>query len=381
MYTRTALIVSATLAASLVCSTLANAAYTVTDLGLGTAEAINDLGVIVGVGGDGGGGGYIWSNGTYGSLMPQQGATLPYAGALFSFTPKDINNNNVVAGYMYTQDGDRAFTWSNGAFLALPSLPFQTANTTLKYSRAVGINNSDQIVGSTVFPDGSAPWRATIWQSGAISSDIQWQTLAGDHPYAQWADTGGNAINDLGHVVGTSESNDGWRPFVYKDGQMTELLSSNGFDMTGVNAKDINNLGTIVGEGLGNSGFILSNGTVKLLGFEGGTTSKALSVNDSNLVVGMATIPDEFQSGHAFLFDGKDMIDLSLLPEVIASGWTELTYANDINNVGQIIGNGYINGEQHAFLLTPVSVPEPEAYAMMLAGLGLVGAVARGRRR
>lgn len=378
MNTSTALIVSATLAASLVSPTLAGAAYTITDLGPGTAEAINDLGVIVGTGG-GGGGAYIWRDGTYSSLMPQQGATLPFAGDLFSFTPKDINNNNVVAGYMYTQDGDRAFTWANGVFSALSSMPYQ--NYELKYSRAVGINNSNQVIGSVKMPgDSGGSWRATIWQSGAISSDIQWQTLAGDYPSAQWANTGGIAVNDLGHVVGTSESNDGWRPFLYKDGQMTELLSGNGFDMTGVNAKDINNLGTIVGEGLGNNGFILSNGTVKLLGFEGGTTSKALSVNDSNFVVGIASVPDEFQSGHAFLFDGKDMIDLSSLPEVIGSGWAELTYANDINNVGQIIGNGYINGEQHAFLLTPVSVPEPETYTMMLAGLGLVGAVARWRR-
>ena len=162
---------------------------------------------------------------------------------------------------------------------------------------------------------------------------------------------------------------------------MTELVSNNGFDMAGVTPRDINNLGVIVGEGLGDRGFIYSDGTVRLLGFDGGTMSKAISVNDSNFVVGMATVPDEFQSGHAFLFDGVDMVDLSLLPEVIAAGWSELAYANDINNLGQV-GVGYIGGEQHAFLLTPdsTSVPEPETLAMVLAGLGLIGLIASRRR-
>lgn len=354
--------------------TLANAAYTITDLGIGTATAINDAGAVVGNGNDVGS--YLWTNGTYVSLMPPQGATLPFAGTLSSFTPKDINNNNVVAGSMYTQDGDRAFTWSNGAFSALPSLPFQSGNSTLKYSFAVGINNYNQIIGSTILPDGGG-WRATVWQSGAISSDIQWKTLAGNYPNAQWADTYGVAINDLAQVVGTSESNSGWRPFIYSNGLMTEL-TANGYDFSGARPTDINNLGTIVGEGLGVGGFVLSDGTVKLLSFEGGTFSKALSVNDFNLVVGMATVPDAYQSAHAFMFDGQVMTDLSLLPEVIAAGWTELSYANDINNSGQIVGYGRINGEQHAFLLAPV--PEPETYAMFLAGLGFVGIMASRRK-
>jgi len=358
--------------------TFANAAYTITDLGLGTATAINDKGMVVGNRYNFGS--YLWTNGNYVSLIPPPGATLPFAGTLYSFTPMDINNNNVVSGSMYTQDGDRAFTWSNGTFSALPSLPFQYPNSQLKYSFAVGINNSDQVIGSMVMPAyvGGGVWRATVWQSGAISTDVQWKTLAGDYPNVQWANTYGVAINDLGQVVGTSQSNTGWRPFIYSNGLMTEF-TANGYDFSGVGPTDINNLGTIVGNGLGVGGFILSNGTVKLLSFEGGQFSKALSVNDYNLVVGMATVHDAYQSGHAFMFDGQAMTDLSLLPEVAAAGWSELSYANDINNAGQIVGYGQINGEQHAFLLTPV--PEPETYAMLLAGLGFVGVVAQRRKQ
>ena len=43
-----------------------------------------------------------------------------------------------------------------------------------------------------------------------------------------------------------------------------------------------------------------------------------------------------------------------------------LTLANDINNSGQVIAT---------------AVPEPEASALMLAGLGLVGFIARRKKR
>jgi hypothetical protein len=39
-----------------------------------------------------------------------------------------------------------------------------------------------------------------------------------------------------------------------------------------------------------------------------------------------------------------------------------------------------LTGQDHAFVLT-TPVPEPETYAMMLAGLGLLGVVARRRKQ
>jgi hypothetical protein len=49
------------------------------------------------------------------------------------------------------------------------------------------------------------------------------------------------------------------------------------------------------------------------------------------------------------------MVDLNTLIDPL-SGW-ELSDAADINSAGQITGQGLINHEYHAYLLTPILVP------------------------
>jgi hypothetical protein len=64
----------------------------------------------------------------------------------------------------------------------------------------------------------------------------------------------------------------------------------------------------------------------------------------------------------------------------VNAGWA-LERAFDINARGWIVGDAHntITNANHAFLLTPI--PEPETYAMFLAGLGLMAGMARCRRR
>jgi probable HAF family extracellular repeat protein len=85
------------------------------------------------------------------------------------------------------------------------------------------------------------------------------------------------------------------------------------------------------------------------------------------------------------LWDGTTMTDLNSFLDANTrdQGWS-LYSASDINDVGQIVGTAVnsITGEYQAFLLTPTApVPEPETYAMMLAGLGLLGLTARRRKQ
>jgi MYXO-CTERM domain-containing protein len=110
------------------------------------------------------------------------------------------------------------------------------------------------------------------------------------------------------------------------------------------------------------------------LGTLGGDGGFAQAINDYGQVVGQSETARNV--AEAFLYSGGVMVSLnSLLPP--NSGWF-IQDANDINDCGQIVGDGINpNGEQDAYLLTPV--PEPTGLAVaVVAGAGLL---VRRRRR
>ena len=129
------------------------------------------------------------------------------------------------------------------------------------------------------------------------------------------------------------------------------------------------------------------------LGTFGGYESTAFDINNLGEVIGIATTADD--NAHSFFYSHGDMTNLSMLDAVVSNGWTEITIS-DINNNGQIVGTGVnSHGQGEVFILsyTPdtqfnpspifiplLLVPEPETYAMLLAGLGLIGFMARRRK-
>lgn len=134
--------------------------------------------------------------------------------------------------------------------------------------------------------------------------------------------------------------------------------------------------------------------------------SFAYAINNIGQIVGRSITAGDV-AAHATLWSGGKITDLNsfLTDSQVGAGW-EIRDANDINDTGSIAVNAYnkLTGEQHAGLLVAVAepekppkvvidpppvivpppiatpIPEPETYAMMLAGLGLLG-LARRRRQ
>src|SRR5262249_52569083 len=90
------------------------------------------------------------------------------------------------------------------------------------------------------------------------------------------------------------------------------------------------------------------------LGTLGGTSSWANGVNASGEVVGSSSTGTE-PVNHAFLYSNHAMHDLNnLIPA--GSNWV-IVEGTAINDTGQIVAEGYYNGETYvrAVLLTPIT--------------------------
>jgi probable HAF family extracellular repeat protein len=156
------------------------------------------------------------------------------------------------------------------------------------------------------------------------------------------------------------------RAFVRVGGEMVVLDAAPGG--TSSHATDINEAGLVVGgpAAPGPRGrdpgraflFDPEAGTMADLGtLPGHDNSVAWAINTACQVVGYSwgRQGEGAPEAGAFLYDHRTglMSDLNdLIPP--ESGWTRL-WAPDINDAGQIVGQGWIDGEMHAFVLTPTS--------------------------
>lgn len=294
---------------------------------------------------------------------------------------RDINDAGIVAGWSNVPATDqfgntamRAIRWS--AKTGMQELPTLGGVQSI----ANGINAAGDIVGQAELdeddPDGFPLKHATLWKDDGTVIDLG--TFGGLRSVA-------HAINDLGQVVGQAWYDDGepynsrihqflWLPepaYGLPSG-LNDIDPNDTIDLTS-NAKGINVHGQVVGW---ISEFIPGGGIrtkpslwlpepahglpagMNDLGSlvpDGGGFGEA--VNDHGQVVGSA-VGSFADFGipiiHGFVWENGVMRDLNELIELEPGDNVFIGRAFGINNAGQIVGIGVINGGFHGYLLDPI---------------------------
>jgi len=316
--------------------------------------------------------------------------------------PKAINNSGVVVGASNTdQYPTTAFRWSSGNPLEL-----------IEGTSANAVNDNGQITGSTIsgafILDGNS---YLDWPDYAAFGINQWGSVAGysvgENPFQARslpynpAIFNGNewSVFDIAGIYPR-----GTRQGVYADRFILNSINASGYsvgykyryglagtaailidpnvntnDITDViylstpaggSASDINSNNMIVGTTGSSSSttpvtytqaYFLdynTNSLTILPTLEGGLRSNANAINDYNQVVGTSdTLVGTTSVYHAFLWNQADntLVDLN---DFAATGWI-LSSATAINDNGDIVGKGSLNGEPHGFLLTSSAISEP----------------------
>ncbi len=242
-----------------------------------------------------------------------------------------LNNRGQVVGGALAARGktgkrppDHAFLFSSGHMMPLPPPPGCTEVV------AIGINDAGQVV---VNPYGGRLSQPFLYdaQTG------RWTTLA---PPAGAQQGGASALNGQGQAAGWAG------PF---GGTFNTEPSTHAVLWSGGAATD---LGTL--PGATDSGAFALNGRGEVVGFAEYEPSAAgeaigMRLRESNP---LRRLFRTNSTRRAFMWRAGRMADLNdLIPR--ASGWT-LAEAHGINDRGQIVGDGEHDGQQRAFLLTPL---------------------------
>jgi len=320
----------------------ASQAYELIDLGTDVAPTdINNLGTVVGS--------RQTPTGKVAFRRTADGTWVDIDGAT---TAHAVNENNQVTGETLT-----------GAFL------FDGTLREWSGYGGYGINEQGQISGNKQL---SNPYRPTpLPLDPAVYTPDQWENLGVATVYSRGTEQGVYAdlyvlddINDAGYSVGQRRR--------YGLSGSSAILTAPAFRgvaylsiPNGGYAAAINNQNMIVGATGSNSStgeyqhayvYDYNAGSFTDLGtLNGGLTSSAADINDSNQVVGTAWLVTQLTSlydptqYHAVMWENDQIKDLN---QLIAdtSGWL-LTSATAINDNGDVVGTGIVDGQVHGFLL------------------------------
>jgi uncharacterized protein (TIGR03437 family) len=304
---------------------------TLTDLGQTgkptVPTGVNDSGVVVGP--------YVEINLSQGvSLAPfiyQNGSIQPFAGVPNNAGPFGLTNAGQAAATQVEAGGVNFFVASQALLItgAGTSTPLSSAQAS--QGVAFGISPSgDWIAGGTanVIAHQLASLKGALWHGGAF------QALPSSPNFNYAVATG---VNDTGMAAGLAFTFDFSQVFDPHASGHAVLFSNGGVTDLGTLPADRNSAAT----GINNSGTVVGFST---------TQTPDISLFAGPLLETASSL------SHAFVYTGGTMYDLNR-QLINGSGW-QLTAATAINDAGQIVGTGIINQQQHAFLLTPVVLPQ-----------------------
>lgn len=271
---------------------------------------------------------FVWSNGIVTDLGTLGGS---YSSA------RGINDSGVIGGWSQVSVGgeDHTVRWVNNVIDDLPHLGGNVA-----FGNA--INNAGVIVGRS--RNAANRQRAALWKTDDSIVDLG--TLGGVESEAR-------SLNNLGSVVGYSRtSSNQVHAFLHDGTVMTDLGTLGG---TRSDAFGINDAGTIVGSSADAGGVTRAfrrpegGALTPLLALSGNSEARAL--NESDWIVGLSEVaPGDTR---AVLWFRDQIWDLNLLIPGGLGDFTTLALASNVNERGQIIGQGLTaDGFVRGFLLT-----------------------------
>ncbi len=313
------------------------------DSGFAASQAISNSGVVVGMS----------SYEDQGRATLWDGDSVQILGTFGdTSTALSIGPQGWIVGWSGQPAGDnihrRATLWHDGNLIDLGTLGGN-------HAEALSVNGQGQIVGRSTVQTAVRPTAAFLWQN-----DVMTALPPLDPDQSAWA----LDINEHGQIVGTAWSveDEPSRPVTWIDGEILVLDFANWNRNSGGRANAINDLGHIVGSYNGEGGGDYTAGYIWRDGYHTGIPSPfirghthAVAVNNLDEVVGYVYEGPNGPFAFFWTEERRSRLLSHMMPQDLP--WN-IEIATGINDAGQITGiaspaDGV--GPTSAFLMTPVS--------------------------